>query len=167
THASGDPRFTLLGVLDNTSTPMGARALRRWLHRPLRDRAMLRARQQAIAALIESRAFEALREHLRAIGDLERILARVALRSARPRDLATLRDGLLAAPGIINAIVPDREDQKAATELSAMDGGFGRTSRKAHALLDILADRIGEHAATARMLSAAITERPPLLLRDG
>src|SRR6185312_7986192 len=100
THASGDPRFTLLGVLDNTSTPMGARALRRWLHRPLRDRAMLRARQQAIAALIESRAFEALREHLRAIGDLERILARVALRSARPRDLATLRDGLLAAPNL-------------------------------------------------------------------
>ena len=159
THASGDPRFTLLGVLDNTITPMGARALRRWLHRPLRDRSVLCARQQAIAALIETRAFEALREQLRAIGDLERILARVALRSARPRDLATLRDGLLAAPGIINAIVPDREDQKAAIP--------GHTSRKAVALLDILADRIGEHADTAGMLSAAIVDRPPLLLRDG
>ncbi|HET9835472.1 MAG TPA: DNA mismatch repair protein MutS, partial [Rhodanobacteraceae bacterium] len=159
THASGDPRFTLLGVLDSTITPMGARALRRWLHRPLRDRAVLRARQQAIAALVENRTFEALREQLRAIGDLERILARVALRSARPRDLATLRDGLLAAPGIINTFVPDREDQKADTPV--------RTSRKAIALLEDLANRIGEHAGTAQLLSAAIVERPPLLLRDG
>ena len=161
-HASGDPRFTLLGVLDNTITPMGARLLRRWLHRPLRDRGVLRGRQQAIAALIESRAFEALREHLRAIGDLERILARVALRSARPRDLATLRDGLLAAPAlqdIINAIVPDREDRKAVIP--------ARTSPAAIASLNSLVGRIGEHAATAQMLSAAIVERPPLLLRDG
>jgi DNA mismatch repair protein MutS len=144
THASGDPRFTLLGVLDNTITPMGARALRRWLHRPLRDRAVLHERQQAIAALVESRAFDALREQLRAIGDLERILARVALRSARPRDLATLRDGLLAAPNLKERI-------------AALDSP----------LLNDLVNRIGEHAATAQMLAAAIVERPPLLLRDG
>jgi len=144
THASGDPRFTLLGVLDSTITPMGARALRRWLHRPLRDRTVLRSRQQAIATLVESRAFEALREQLRTIGDLERILARVALRSARPRDLATLRDGLLAAPGL---------QEKIGTLESP--------------LLHDLVDRIGEHDAMAQMLSAAIVERPPLLLRDG
>ncbi|MGN6313236.1 MAG: DNA mismatch repair protein MutS [Rhodanobacteraceae bacterium] len=144
THASGDPRFTLLGVLDNTITPMGARALRRWLHRPLLDRIVLRARQQAITALIESRAFETLREQLRAIGDLERILARVALRSARPRDLATLRDGLLAAPAL-------RE------KIAKLDSP----------LLHDLVNRIGEHAGISQMLSAAIIERPPLLLRDG
>ncbi|HET6907602.1 MAG TPA: DNA mismatch repair protein MutS [Rhodanobacteraceae bacterium] len=144
THASGDPRFTLLGVLDNTITPMGARALRRWLHRPLRDRAVLRERQLAITALVESRAFETLREQLRAIGDLERILARVALRSARPRDLATLRDGLLAAPAL-------RE------KIAALDSP----------LLHDLVDRVGDHAGTSQMLSAAIVERPPLLLRDG
>jgi len=144
THASGDSRYTLLGVLDATITPMGARALRRWLHRPLRDRSILRARQQAIASLIESRAFEALREQLRAIGDLERILARVALRSARPRDLATLRDGLLAAPGLQEKI-------------GALDSP----------LLHDLVNRIGEHAGIAQRLSAAIVERPPLLLRDG
>src|SRR5690348_3062769 len=144
THASGDPRFTLLGVLDCTNTPMGARALRRWLHRPLRDRAVLRARQRAIAALVESRAFDALREQLRAIGDLERILARVALRSARPRDLATLRDGLLAAPNLKERI-------------AALDSP----------LLNDLVNRLVEHAATAQMLGAAIVERPPLLLRDG
>ncbi|MBS0432767.1 MAG: DNA mismatch repair protein MutS [Proteobacteria bacterium] len=144
THASGDSRFTLLGVLDRTITPMGARALRRWLHRPLRDRGVLQARHQAIGALIESRAYENLRERLRAIGDLERILARVALRSARPRDLATLRDGLLAAPGLKN-------------EIAALDSP----------LLHDLVNRIGEHPDTARMLTNAIVERPPLLLRDG
>src|SRR5690348_6546463 len=144
THASGDPRYTLLGVLDSTITPMGARALRRWLHRPLRDRAVLRGRQQAIAALSDGRAFENLREQLRAIGDLERILARVALRSARPRDLATLRDGLLAAPMLQE-------------QIETLDSP----------LLRDLVSRIGEHAGTARTLGAAIVERPPLLLRDG
>ncbi|HJU25412.1 MAG TPA: DNA mismatch repair protein MutS [Rhodanobacteraceae bacterium] len=144
THASGDPRCTLLGVLDNTITPMGARALRRWLHRPLRDHAVLRARHQAIGALTESRSSENLRESLRAIGDLERILARVALRSARPRDLATLRDGLLAAPEL-------------GERIAALDSPL---------LLDLV-NRIGEHAETARLLQNAIIERPPLLLRDG
>ncbi len=86
-HASGSNEFTLLGVLDSTITPMGARLLRRWLHRPLRDRGVLRRRQQAIDALLDQRRFDGLRDVLRGIGDLERILARVALRSARPRDL--------------------------------------------------------------------------------
>ncbi len=98
THASGNRDFTLLGVLDQTVTPMGARLLRRWLHRPLRERGVLQRRQQAIETLIEQRRCEPLRETLRGIGDLERILARVALRSARPRDLSTLRDGLALAP---------------------------------------------------------------------
>lgn len=177
THASGDPRYTLLGVLDSTITPMGARALRRWLHRPLRDQSVLRARHQAIGALIESRVFEPLRENLRAIGDLERILSRVALRSPRPRDLATLRDGLLAAPSlrdIINAIIPDREDQTADVVGAIVPDRknqkaaiHGHTSGKATPLLSELIDRIGEHAGTAQLLKNAIIERPPLLLRDG
>ncbi|MCA1713947.1 MAG: DNA mismatch repair protein MutS, partial [Gammaproteobacteria bacterium] len=85
----GDSRHTLLGVLDSTITPMGGRLLRRWLHRPLRDRRVLGERHQAVATLIDHRADVALRESFRALGDLERILARVALRSARPRDLST------------------------------------------------------------------------------
>jgi DNA mismatch repair protein MutS len=144
THATGDTRYTLLGVLDATITPMGARMLRRWLHRPLRDRAVLRARHQALGALIDARAFGDLREKLRAIGDLERILARVALRSARPRDLATLRDGLAAAPGLREVLAP-------------IDSP----------LLHDLVRRIGDHADTARLLARAIVERPPMLLRDG
>jgi DNA mismatch repair protein MutS len=144
THASGRIENTLLGVLDETVTPMGARALRRWLHRPLRDHARLRRRYQAIESLIELRRFENLREVLRGIGDLERILSRVALRSARPRDLSTLRDGLLAAPKLRQAL--EQCDSPLIAELL---------------------ERIGEHSDTADHLARAILEQPPALLRDG
>lgn len=144
THPTGRTEYTLLGVLDETVTPMGARLLRRWLNRPLRSRAVLKARQQAVAALLDGREYEGLREQLRAIGDLERILARVALRSARPRDLATLRDGLAAAPALRQ-------------QLQALDAP----------LLHQLVERIGDHAETAAELARAILPQPPQLLRDG
>src|SRR6185312_3233358 len=102
--ASGRAEHTLLGVVDRTITPMGARLMRRWLHRPLRDRAVVVARRQAVGALIDARRYEPLREILRGVGDLERILARVALRSARPRDLSTLRDGLKLAPQLRESV---------------------------------------------------------------
>ena len=158
THPSGDLRFALLGVLDATVTPMGARALRRSLHRPLRDHALLRLRHRAIAELLGSRVHDAVRDALRAIGDLERILARVALRSARPRDLATLRDGLAAAPGI-HALIHDRGNRGAGIPVDA--GPDGPT------LLDRLAECLGEHAGTVALLASAIVERPPPQLRDG
>jgi len=144
THPSGRTEHTLLGVLDETVTPMGARALRRWLNRPLRAREPLRARHQAIGALLDGRRYEALRERLRGIGDLERILARVALRSARPRDLSTLRDGLLAAPEL-------------RTRIGDLDSP----------LLHALVARIGDHADTAALLARAVVPQPPALLRDG
>jgi len=159
THPSGRTEHTLLGVLDETATPMGARLLRRWLNRPLRSREVLRGRHQAIGTLIDSRRYEALRERLRGIGDLERILARVALRSARPRDLSTLRDGLLAAR-FISALVLDREDQEAAIH--------GRTLQQEPApLLRSLVGRIGDHADNAALLARAIVPQPPVLQRDG
>jgi len=144
THPSGRTEHTLLGVLDETVTPMGARLLRRWLNRPLRSRELLRGRHQAIGTLVDNRRYEALREQLRGIGDLERILARVALRSARPRDLSTLRDGLLAAPELRERIA-------------------GLDSPLLHALVE----RIGNHAETATLLQRAIVEQPPALQRDG
>ena len=160
THPSGRIEHTLLGVLDETVTPMGARALRRWLTRPLRSRDLLRRRHQAIGTLIDSRRYESLREHLRGIGDLERILARVALRSARPRDLSTLRDGLAAAPGVTRAIFLDRENQEA--------GIHGRTSQmELSPLLADLVERIGDHAETVALLARAVVEQPPVLQRDG
>ena len=143
-HPGGRTEHTLLGVLDETVTPMGARALRRWLTRPLRSRETLRLRHQAIGMLIDSRACEPLREQLRGIGDLERILARVALRSARPRDLSTLRDGLAAAPVL-------RE------KVATLDSP----------LLHSLVELIGDHAQTAALLASAVVEQPPVLQRDG
>lgn len=144
TRQDGDTRHTLLGVLDATITPMGGRLLRRWLHRPLRGRAPLRLRQQAVATLIESRAGDDLRERFRALGDLERILSRIALRSARPRDLSTLRDGLNLLPDVRTLLSP--LDSPRLAELAA---------------------ELGEHDAHAHLLQAAIVPQPPVLARDG
>ena len=140
----GDARATLLGVLDSTITPMGGRLLRRWLHRPLRNRQTVGERHHAVSTLIDARADDLLREAFRGLGDLERILSRVALRSARPRDLSTLRDGLSLLPAV-------REI------LSALDSPRLRA----------LHDELGEHDATAHLLRSAIVPQPPLLARDG
>jgi DNA mismatch repair protein MutS len=143
-HVSGRRENTLLGVLDSTVTPMGGRLLARWLGRPLRDQGALRQRHQAIAALIDGGLFEPLREALRGLGDLERILARVALRSARPRDLSTLRDGLALAP------------QLAAT-LAQLESPR----------LTALIESIGDPSDLAAWLASAMVEAPPVLMRDG
>ena len=73
---------------------MGSRLLRRWLNRPIRDHAELKRRQHAIDVLQRTAPLEALQGVLKEIGDLERILTRIGLRTARPRDLASLRDSL-------------------------------------------------------------------------
>ena len=140
----GDVRATLLGVLDSTVSPMGGRLLRRWLHRPLRDRTVVGERHHAVSSLIDAHADELLRDAFRGLGDLERILSRVALRSARPRDLSTLRDGLSLLPAVQEI-------------LSGLDSPR----------LQALHAALGEHEASARMLRAAIVPLPPLLARDG
>jgi DNA mismatch repair protein MutS len=141
---SGHERATLFAVLDSTITAMGSRALRRWLNRPIRQQPILRSRYQAIASLGDSRRYEGVRERLAPIGDLERILARVALRSARPRDLVQLRASLTAAPTLKLA-------------LSAFDSpGLGQ-----------LQTQIAEHAAERALLERAIDAEPSHFLRDG
>ena len=144
TRVDGDTRTTLLGVLDSTVSPMGGRLLRRWLHRPLRDRPTLRLRHHAVSMLLDSRSFESLREHFRALGDLERILSRIALRSARPRDLSTLRDGL--------ALLPSVRALLASIDSPRLQG---------------LVAALGEHDAQAHLLASAIVPQPPVLARDG
>jgi len=118
--------------------------LRRWLNRPIRSPPLLRQRYHAIGALAESRRYEPLREQLRDIGDLERILARVALRSARPRDLVQLRASLAAAPTL-------------RAELSRFDSPA----------LGALQRLMGEHHAEQLLLQRAIASEPAQLLRDG
>ncbi len=154
-HLELDSRFdgrsehTLIGVLDTTISPMGGRLLRRWLHRPLRDRVLLAQRHHAVGSLLESRIGTILRERFRALGDIERILTRVALRSARPRDLSTLRDGLAMLPAIradLAAIDSPRIDAL----LRELDHGESHTS-----------------ATCAELLARAIAFQPALRLSDG
>ena len=152
TRVDGDAANTLLGVLDSTITPMGGRLLRRWLHRPLRDHRTLGERHQAVESLIESGLDTGLRERFRALGDMERILTRVALRSARPRDLSTLRDALALLPDIRQALA-------GATVSSATLAGSPRLAE--------LAAELGEHADVAALLARAIAPHPALKLVDG
>jgi DNA mismatch repair protein MutS len=141
---TGSAEFTLAGVFDRTSTAMGGRLLRRWLHRPLRDRNVLNSRYQSVTALMEERQHTRIAAALGAIGDLERILARVALRSARPRDLVQLRAALAALPELrsaaANAVAP---------------------------LIEALVQAIGDHRDEYALLQRAIDESPPHYLREG
>ena len=141
---SGDADRSLAGVLDRTATAMGSRLLRRWLGRPLRDRGAVRRRQQFIGARIEAGAEPGTEDGLRTVGDLERVLARVALRTARPRDLAHLRTALGAFPALHDRI--ERLDGPLAADLAARIGDFG--GLRAH-------------------LESAIVEAPPITIRDG
>ncbi|MBM5812836.1 MAG: DNA mismatch repair protein MutS [Gammaproteobacteria bacterium] len=141
---AGREEHTLVGVIDRTANAMGARELRRWLGRPLRDPALLRQRYRAIAAVIETGRAPALQELLRQTGDVERVLARIALRTARPRDLIVLRAALGLLPALSDALADlDAELLAAATAA--------------------LAPRPELHGLLVR----ALAESPPLQLRDG
>ncbi|ESJ24118.1 DNA mismatch repair protein MutS [Cupriavidus sp. HPC(L)] len=97
---------TLFSLLDTCATAMGSRLLRHWLHHPLRERSIPQARQQAIGALL-AQDLDTLRARLRRLADVERITARLALLSARPRDLSSLRDTLAALPDVQACVTPD------------------------------------------------------------
>ncbi|RTR03459.1 DNA mismatch repair protein MutS [Halomonas nitroreducens] len=142
---AGGTDNTLASVLDTTATAMGSRLLKRWLNRPLRDRAQVGGRQAAVAALLDRDGFEPLRDSLKAIGDVERILARVALYSARPRDLARLRDALAALPDLQGELA-DYADGTA---------------------LDELKRHIRPYPTLADTLARALVENPPVVIRDG
>lgn len=141
---NGGRDHTLLSVIDRTSTAMGSRLLSRWLNRPLRNLKKLQNRQSAIATVKEGFHFEAIQPTLKGIGDIERILARVALKSARPRDLARLRDALQLLPEL-------------QSYLQTID------SEQVHDL----AQAIGEHPDTEKLLTSAIIDNPPVVIRDG
>src|SRR5450759_1030140 len=100
----GEPAPTLLSLLDTCASNMGSRLLHHWLHHPLRDRNVLRARLDAVGSLNESTLFQNIDAQLRPCVDVERITARIALRSARPRDLSGLRDTLLTLPQLRAAL---------------------------------------------------------------
>ncbi|MGZ5201445.1 MAG: DNA mismatch repair protein MutS [Telluria sp.] len=96
----GQESPTLFSLLDHCRTAMGSRLLRHWLHHPKRNQMVARSRHQAIEALLESDAQGTLLATLAEVPDIERITTRIALLSARPRDLASLRDGLKQLPAL-------------------------------------------------------------------
>ncbi|MFT3905977.1 MAG: DNA mismatch repair protein MutS [Steroidobacteraceae bacterium] len=141
---SGHEEATLFAVLDASVTAMGSRALRRWLQRPLRQRLLLRQRYHALTTLAADNHAEVLQSALREVGDIERVLARVALRSARPRDLVQLRNALAAVPPLRAA-------------LGGLDSPL---------LGELLADS-SDHADAQQLLVTAIEAEPATFLRDG
>jgi len=97
---SGNTDHSLFRIMDSTATAMGSRLLRRWLNRPIRNHEILNLRLDAVATVLHNRNYLEVQETLRSISDLERILTRVALESARPRDLIHLRSSISAIPAL-------------------------------------------------------------------
>ncbi|CAG7856200.1 partial DNA mismatch repair protein MutS, partial [biofilm metagenome] len=143
-HPSGQGEFTLLGVLDKTSTAMGSRYLRRWLNRPLRDQQILKQRYACIASLVEGKLFKDVQVLLRQVGDIERISSRIALKSARPRDLLVLRNTLTVLPELLSLFIESDNPR-----------------------INDLLQHIGEHPELLILLQKAIVDNPPVLIRDG
>ncbi|MFQ3230629.1 MAG: DNA mismatch repair protein MutS [Reinekea sp.] len=140
----GEEGNTLYSLMDCSSTAMGSRALRRWLNRPLRDQHILKQRQQAIAALLNNFHYEAFEQMLKPIGDVERVLTRIALGSARPRDLIRLREALIAVP-----------------QLQALLAQIDSP------LLSDLAEQLTADERWVEELQCAIIDNPPVIIREG
>ena len=140
----GEAAPTLYSLLNTTQTAMGARLLRHWLHHPLQDRNLVLKRHEAIAELIDSNGFQTLARTLKAVGDIERITARVALKTARPRDLSSLAASLQQLPLL-------------QTDLAIM-----QTS-----LLQTLGANLTAPSAVVTLLTTAIRPEPSTVLREG
>jgi len=139
---SGQTDNTLAAVLDRTQTAMGSRLLKRWIHAPLRDLQQVEARLDAVEEL--NNDYDILQPLLKGIGDIERVIARLALRSARPRDFARLRQALQQLP-----------------QLQPQLSGFNA------ALLQAIKNHSQPVPELCQLLEQAIVETPPVLIRDG
>ena len=140
----GEVSPTLYSLLNTTKTAMGARLLRHWLHHPLRDRVLLAKRHEAVAELIQKEQTADLHAVLKQIADIERITARLALRTARPRDLSALRDSLNQLPAVEAALQNSQS-----------------------ALLQALAKALQADSTATQVLAAAVKDEPSVLLREG
>lgn len=140
----GEVSPTLYSLLNTTKTAMGARLLRHWLHHPLRDRVLLAKRHEAVAELIQKEQTADLHAVLKQIADIERITARLALRTARPRDLSALRDSLNQLPAVEAALQNSQS-----------------------ALLQALAKALQADSTATQVLAVAVKDEPFVLLREG
>lgn len=141
---TGHKDLTLAGIMDRCQSPMGSRLLKRWIQRPIRDAELLRGRYQAVESILMSQTIESIQSMLHGIGDVERILSRIALRSARPRDLRQL--------GITLTRIPELK-----AELRKLDSP----------LLTDLRQQVSDHGQQRDLLQKSIIDNPPMLIRDG
>jgi DNA mismatch repair protein MutS len=144
---ASDPRSkaSLFSVLDSCSTPMGSRALREFLARPLRDSREIQRRLDSVEELVESSELRgSLRARLAGVGDLARRVSRIALKSAGPRDVAGLRSSLAL-------LGPIRDD----------------LSRASSELLSGLVRRFPEWKDLESRIEATLTEEPPAAISGG
>jgi len=143
-HHQGTREQSLVGILDKTASTLGSRLLKRWLGRPLRDHHAIRARLHAVSELIERHQAGSIHTLLRQISDVQRIVSRIALKSARPRDLIQLRQTL--------ALLPELET-------------IVRTNQSP--LIIELKRHLAPIPLLYDLLINALVENPPLLIRDG
>jgi DNA mismatch repair protein MutS len=146
---TGGESNTLFELFNTAATSMGSRLLCRWLNRPLRLKTILEQRQRAISTLLQDYRFEVVRAPLKMIGDLERILGRVALRSARPRDLSRLCMSLAVYP-----------------QLQSLLASFSSPLNASEKLNQLALD-ISSFPEIVTLLNRAIKENPPVIIRDG
>lgn len=144
TNYAGEQLHTLAWVMDHCQTAMGSRLLRRWLNQPLRNRDIVSERNDAVQELLTNYHYEGLQDTLKQVGDIERILSRIALKSARPRDLSRLRDTLIQLPALQAKLSPLQTQR-----------------------LSQLSKMISEHPLLSQLLSDAIIDNPPVVIRDG
>jgi len=144
---------TLAAILDKSSTPMGSRLLKRWLHFPLRDLTVLNNRQNTVSDIIALDLITSIQALLKGLGDIERIVSRIALGSARPRDFARLRHALQQMPELQNELKSEL------TEL--------HTSESTSNYLATIAQQSQPMPQLQGLLEQAIVENPPVLIRDG
>ncbi|MDX2347005.1 MAG: DNA mismatch repair protein MutS [Legionella sp.] len=141
----GTDANTLFNTLDHSASSMGSRLLKRWLNRPLRCHTRLNARQQSIAELIKKQEIDLIHQTIKKTRDLERIASRIALKSARPRDLIQVRETLTVLPELHQLLF----QQYQAEQLTA------------------LADALTPQPDLLALLNKALVETPPVLIRDG
>ena len=143
---------TLADILDKSSTPMGSRLLKRWLHFPLRDLTVLNNRQNTVSDIIALDLITAIQPLLKSLGDIERIVSRIALGSARPRDFARLRYALQQMPYLQSEL--QNELQSEGTESPTN-------------YLNTIAQQSQPMPELQALLEHAVVENPPVLIRDG
>ena len=156
----GEAAPTLSSLLDTCSTSMGSRLLRHWLHHPLRNRITLQQRLDTVAGLIDTKPgvlHADLQAQLKHIADIERITSRIALRTARPRDLSGLRDSLTALPEITRLIAASTA---AAVQrfIPAMEADTALTQLLIHALQPVPGIVIREGGVIADGYDAELDE---------